>query len=154
MGSHGRGEGSTANGKTRTDYCRRVGGGSYRSGRSCGGDCLSETVKKLHLRPWSVSTSARHASTSERRSVAIEPSWANVAEEHDGPLLVELGRGDRISRSSRLGRFHEATMGVCGGCRCAARARTTLVGRGDVSMNSTTFHRGHRPLGRALQRPV
>jgi hypothetical protein len=42
MGSHGRGEGSTANGKTRTDYCRRVGGGS------CG------KVKRPNLRSASV----------------------------------------------------------------------------------------------------
>jgi hypothetical protein len=38
-------QGRTAEGETRTDYCRRSGGGSYRSSRSCGGHCLSETVK-------------------------------------------------------------------------------------------------------------
>jgi hypothetical protein len=31
--------------KTRTHYCRPGGGGSYRSSRSCGGHCLSETVR-------------------------------------------------------------------------------------------------------------
>ena len=45
MGGRRRGEGRTANGETRTGYCRRGGGGSYRSSGSCGGHCLSETVK-------------------------------------------------------------------------------------------------------------
>ena len=45
MGRRRRGEGRTANGETRTDYCRCGGGRSYRSSGSCGSHCLSETVK-------------------------------------------------------------------------------------------------------------
>ena len=45
MGGRRRGEGRTAKGETRTDYCRCGGGSSYRSSGSCGGHCLSETVK-------------------------------------------------------------------------------------------------------------
>ena len=45
MGGRRRGEGRTANGETRTDYCRCGGGSSYRSSGSCGGHCLSETLK-------------------------------------------------------------------------------------------------------------
>src|SRR6476469_3863523 len=83
------------------------------------------------------------------------PSWTNVAEEHDGPLLIELARG--VISWPRLGRFHEARfatvkIGVCGGCgRCAARARITLVGRGDARMDAMAVDRAfHRTPGRGL----
>jgi hypothetical protein len=52
MGGRGRGEGRTADGKTRIDYCRRGGGGSHRGSGSCGGHCLSETMKVAACPPW------------------------------------------------------------------------------------------------------
>ena len=44
MGSRERGEGRTADGKTRIDYCRHSGGGGHRSIGSCGCPCLSKTM--------------------------------------------------------------------------------------------------------------
>jgi hypothetical protein len=110
MGSRGRGEGRTAEGKTRTDYCRPGGGGSYRSSRSCGGHCLSETVKGVACPHW--------VTSGHRRSEALCPLCAWIghsvrSRRSDASCLRRSASGGDLAgidptplRSRGIGRLH------------------------------------------------
>ena len=97
MGGGRRGEGRTANGETRTDYCRCGGGSSYRSSVSCGGHCLSETLKGaacplLIGRPGS--------STADRRRLRCRcrsRARASLRNRHQRPSI--MGFEDEVGQS-------------------------------------------------------